>query len=184
MRRLDDAKNDADLLLCAEQLVAGGNDAWLRSLALRELTADASYYRRRAVLLLAASSVDDHAFESGMASSGAELIGLDEVVASARQYRDTARWMLYWIGEGMGAVRALDAHCCTRLLLLCADRRVWRLLANARRGAATSEVRPLFLEILSHDDIRNAVKRNDSDGRKTLLGLKVCEHDAAPWIDL
>ena len=184
LRRLDDAKNDAELLLCAEQLVAGGNGGWLHSLAMRELTADATYHRRRAILLLAASSADDQAFDLGVASSNAELCGLDDVVACARQYRETARWMAHWIGEGLRADSALDAYCSARLLLLCADRRVWRLLASARREAAASGVRPAFLEILSHDDIKNAVKRNDSDGRQTLLGLKICQHDAAPWIDL
>jgi hypothetical protein len=184
LKRLEDAKNDAELLLCAEQLVASGNGSWLRSLAMRELTADATYHRRRAILLLAASSADDQAFDLGVASSNADLCGLDDVVACARRYRETARWMAHWIGEGLRADNALDAYCSARLLLVCADRRVWRLFASARREAAASGLRPAFLEILSHDDIKNAVKRNDSDGRKTLLGLKMCEHDAAPWIDL
>ena len=184
LKLLEDAKNDAELLLCSEQLVASGNGSWLHALAMRELTANATYHRRRAILLLAASAADDQVFDRGVASTNAELCGLDDVVALARRYRETARWMAHWIGEGMRAGSALGAYCSARLLLLCADRRVWRLLASARREAAASGLRPAFLDILSHDDIKNAVKRNDSDGRKTLLGLKICEHDAAPWIEL
>ncbi|WP_156901813.1 hypothetical protein [Azohydromonas australica] len=184
LQRMDDAKNDAELLLCAEQLLVGGNSAWLNSVALHELTADASYHRRRAILLLAASAADDQQFEAVVASSLAEKCGLEEVVTCARRYRDTVRWMAHWIEEGMKAEDALGAYCSVRLLLLCADHRVWRLLSDAGREAATSGVKPVFLQMLSHDDIKNAVKKNTSNSRKTLFGLKICEHDSAPWIDL
>lgn len=184
LRQLDDAKNDAELLLCAEQLVAGGNRAWLQSLALRELQADATFYRRRAVLLLSACAPDDQAFETSIERSGAEDCGLEDVVASARQYRDTARRMAHWIKEGMQTNSALTAYCATRLLLACVDRRVWRLLLNARKDTALAGRTPIFLQILSRDDLKNAVKRHESNDRKTLLGVRLSDHDAAPWIDL
>lgn len=184
LRQLDDAKNDAELLLCAEQLVAGGNGYWLQALAQRELQADATYYRRRAVLLLAASAPDDHSFESSIERNGAEACGLDDVVASARRYRDTARRMAHWIDEGVKTDSALTAYCANRLLVSCVDRRVWRLLSKARKDAAGAGRTPIFFRILSRDDLKNAVKRHESNDRKTLLGVKVSEHDAAPWIDL
>src|SRR5207244_1062284 len=107
LKLLEDAKNDAELLLCSEQLVASGNGSWLHALAMRELTANATYHRRRAILLLAASAADDQVFDRGVASTNAELCGLDDVVALARRYRETARWMAHWIGEGMRAGSAL-----------------------------------------------------------------------------
>lgn len=185
LMKLDEAKNDAELLLCAEQLVAGGNGAWLRELAVRELRADATYYRRRAVLLLAACAPDDHFFQANIDCSGIGECGLDDVVASARQYRDTARRMEHWINEGVNADSALAAYCAVRLLVSCADRRVWRLLSKARDDATADGRAPIFFQILSRDDLKNAVKRNESnDQKKALLGVKVRDHDAAPWIDL
>lgn len=184
LQQLDNAKNDAELLLCAEQLVAGGNGPWLQALALRELQADATYYRRRAVLLLAASIPDDHSFESSIERNSAEACGLDDVVASARQYLDTARRMAHWIDEGVKTDSALTAYCANRLLVSCADRRVWRLLSKARKDAAAAGRTPIFFRSLSRDDLKNAVKRHESNDRKTLLGMKVSEHDTAPWIDL
>jgi hypothetical protein len=184
LQQLDDAKNDAELLLCAEELVAGGNGPWLQALALRELQADATYYRRRAILLLAVSAPDDHSFESSIKRSGAEACGLDDVVASTRQYRDTARRMAHWIDEGVNTDSALTAYCANRLLVSCVDRRVWRLLSRAREDTAGAGRTPIFFRILSRDDLKNSVKRHESNNRKTLLGLKVSEHDAAPWIDL
>ena len=184
LQQLDNAKNDAEMLLCAEQLAAGGNGPWLQALAQHELQADATYYRRRAVLLLAASAPDDHSFESSIARNGAETCGLDDVVACARQYRDTARRMAHWIDEGVKTDSALTAYCANRLLVSCVDRRVWRLLSKARKEAAGVGRTPLFFRILSRDDLKNAVKRHESNDRKTFLGVKVSEHDAAPWIDL
>ena len=61
---------------------------------------------------------------------------------------------------------------------------MWRLLSKARKGAAGAGRTPIFFRILSRDDLKNAVKRRESNARKTLLGVKVSEHDAAPWIDL
>ncbi|MCZ4314767.1 NACHT domain-containing protein [Comamonadaceae bacterium G21597-S1] len=184
LQQLDDAKNDAELLLFAEQLVAGGNGPWLQALAQRELQSDATYYRRRAVLLLAASAPDDSSFESSIEHNGAEACGLDDVVASARQYRDTARRMSHWIDKGVKADSALPAYCAYRLLVSCVDRRVWRLLSKACKDAEGACRTPIFFRMFSRDDLKNAVKRHESKDRKTLLGVKVSEHDAAPWIDL
>ena len=184
LKQIDDAKNDAELLLCAEQFVAGGNGPWLQALALRELQVDATYYRRRAILLLAASAPDDHSFESSIKRNGAEACGLGDVVANARQYRDIARRMAHWIDEGGKTYSALTAYCANRLLVSCADRRVWRLLSKARKDAAAAGRTPIFFRILSRDDLKNAVKRHESNDQKTFLGVKVSEHDAAPWIDL
>ncbi len=184
LQLLDDAKNDAELLLCAEQLVAAGNGPWLQALALRGLQADATYYRRRAVLLLAASAPDDQSFESSIQRNGAEACGLDDVVAGARHYRDTARRMAHWIDEGVKTNNVLMAYCANRLLVSCVDRRIWGLLSKARKDAAGAGRDPIFLQILARDDLKNAVKRRESEDRKTLLGVKVSEHDAAPWVDL
>lgn len=184
LQRLDTVKNDADLLLCAEQLIAGGNEGWLRSLALSELNADNPYHRRRGLILLAASSVENCTFEAEIKRLDAETSGLDEVVKLGRRYRDTALQMAHWFGEGMRAGTVLEAYCSARLLLQCADRRVWRFLERERSEAAETGVSPLFLRILSLDDLKNAVRRTDSEGRKTYLGFQVCEHDAAPWIEL
>lgn len=184
LRRLDDAKNDAELLLCAEQLVAGGNRSWVQSLALLELQAHATYCRRRAVLLLAACAPDDQVFECNIERSGAEVCGLEDVVASARRYRDSARRMAHWIEEGVKTDSALEAYCAIRLLLSCADRRVWRLLSKARKDAALAGRTPIFFQLFSSDDLKNAVKRHESNDQKTLLGVRVSKHDVAPWIDL
>jgi hypothetical protein len=184
LKQFDDAKNDAELLLCAEQLVAGGNRPWLQALALRELQADAPYFRRRAISLLAASAPDDHSFESSIQLNGIEACGLDDVLANARQYRDLGRRMAHWIDEGVKSSSTLTAYCANRLLVSCADRRVWRLLAKAREDAAATGLTPIFFQIFSRDDLKNAVKRHESDVQKSLLGVKVGKHDAAPWIDL
>ncbi len=42
-------------------------------------------------------------------------------------------------------------------------------IGSARREAATSGLRHVFLDILSHDDIRNVVKKNESKAGKTPL---------------
>jgi hypothetical protein len=79
---------------------------------------------------------------------------------------------------------ALDAHCAATLLLGCADQRVWKLLSTEAQNATQTGTNPVFLSMLSRDDVRNAVRNNVKDEEKTLLAFKVCDHDAAPWIDL
>jgi hypothetical protein len=183
LQKLEATKSDAVLMLRCEQLIDGGHQKWLLARAKQDLTSEAPYFRRRGLLLLAAAEPEDAEFEKQVAAINVEQSGFEEVLQIARAYRDRGRWMKHWLNEGMKATSSLEARCSATLLLECVDRRVWPLLSAAARTARDTLSGKEFLAMLPHNDVTNAVKSNQKDENKRLLVFKVCEHDAAPWIE-
>ena len=181
-KRIDAAKNDAELFKMGDLLVQGGNTAWLVDLAREELQSEAPFFRRRGVVLWAVAAPDDEAFRAVVAALLEHFRGLADVVNVARKQREARQQMRHWLQEGLRAVDGIEVYRAYRLILQCADRRLWFMVAAARRDAGYFQ--SALLKVLTRDAIANAIKDNKEDGRKTLLGIPVQEHDAAPWIAL
>jgi hypothetical protein len=184
LRRLDRARTDRDLFRICSSLEAGGNGQWLRKCAAVGLTSDAPYYRARELLLYGASASDDEEFERAIATLRTEESAAVTAVEQARLHRQRLRHMKHWLDSGLAATDVLGRMTAAKLFLACLDMRAWSLLATAR-GACTSERLEAYNAFMSHvndEAIKRAVKENEEGMAKQLLGHRVCEHDAAPWL--
>ena len=185
LKRLDRVRTDRDLFRICSSLQAGGNGEWLRSRAAVELTSDATYYRTRALLLYGASASDDEEFERAIATVRAEESAAVSAVGQARLHRQRLKHMKHWLDSGLAATDVLGRMTAAKLFLACVDVRAWSLLAITRQAciAARPQAYDAFIGLVTDEAIKRAVKKNEEAMAKQLLGHRVCDHDAAPWLD-
>jgi hypothetical protein len=102
-----------------------------------------------------------------------------------RAYRQRLNHMKHWFDSGLAATDVLGRMTAAKLFLACVDVRAWSLLATTRRACTAERLQEYdaFMSLVNDEAIKRGVKENEKGMANHLLGHRVCEHDAAPWLD-
>ena len=108
---------------------------------------------------------------------------LAEVRATGLLWARANGYARHWYRRFLAAPTELDAWAGFRLLLRCVDKRIWlwKPVLDAEVGGATPPARRMFLN--AHRPLlRRAIERNERALHKTLVGTKVLDSSAWPWM--
>ncbi|NUA25969.1 hypothetical protein [Cupriavidus basilensis] len=174
---LQQSKSDGDLLMLSILARSGDARNWIEEKISTDLRESNQFARARATVL---AGLLDLPVPPAQADTW-----LSDVVEVAMRYRDLDRWGQVWLTRFVCAGDDVTAFSAFKLLLECADRRLWIWWEElvARLDTPLSARRDAFLR-QSIGSIKKAIEKNEKSMFDSFLTVKVAEGQVWPWLHL